>query len=189
MIKTKKDLNDWIAYEKIRNNYHNPKDELKQMMCRTTQYQIRRYMKQLRMCEYCYNNSYKETRNLRNVFFDIRLIHHRRKKNKLGEKLGIEIYENSCGRGLTICHGGIVVHPDAQIGADSKFHGFNVIGNNGITADSVPQLGNGVDIGAGAKIIGKVILGDHVLIGANAVVNKSFESDRAIAGVPAKILH
>ncbi|WP_308515766.1 hypothetical protein [Sphingomonas flavescens] len=52
----------------------------------------------------------------------------------------------------------------------------------------VPSIGNGVYIGAGAKIIGKVHVGDGARIGANAVVTKDVPPGHTAIGVPAKII-
>lgn len=52
----------------------------------------------------------------------------------------------------------------------------------------VPQIGDYVYIGPGVKLYGKIQLGNHVAIGANAVVNKSFQDNVTIAGIPAKII-
>jgi serine O-acetyltransferase len=52
-----------------------------------------------------------------------------------------------------------------------------------------PQLGKRVNIGAGAKILGKVQLGDDVNIGANAVVLCDVEAGKTAVGIPAKVIH
>jgi serine O-acetyltransferase len=51
-----------------------------------------------------------------------------------------------------------------------------------------PVIGNNVNIGAGAKLLGKITIGDNVNIGANAVVISSFLSNNIVAGIPAKLL-
>ncbi len=53
--------------------------------------------------------------------------------------------------------------------------------------DQTPKIGNNVFIGPGAKIFGEITIADHIAIGANAVVNKSFtESGITVAGIPAR---
>lgn len=66
-------------------------------------------------------------------------------------------------------------------------HGDNCIGNRGnFQKDGFPIIGNNVDIGVGAKIIGPVRIADDIRIGANAVVVNSFdEPGITIVGVPA----
>lgn len=59
----------------------------------------------------------------------------------------------------------------------------------GILPGDVPTVGNNVIILSGAKLFGKINIGDDVMIGANAVVNKSFPDGHCrIAGVPAKVI-
>lgn len=111
----------------------------------------------------------------------------RKEKNRRGLKLGLEIVEGSFGEGLTIFHSGnIVVNGFARIGKDCKLHGANCIGNDGITLDT-PVIGDRVDIGAGASIIGGITIADDITVGAGAVVTKSFtEPGIVIAGIPAR---
>lgn len=113
----------------------------------------------------------------------------RRRKNDLGAKLGIIIYAGTCGKGLRIWHyGSTIISGDAKIGEDCTFHGQACIGNDGSSA-AAPVIGNNVDIGVGAKIIGDITIADNVKIGAGAVVTRSCHREGAtLVGVPAKIL-
>ena len=113
----------------------------------------------------------------------------RRRKNDLGAKLGIIIYAGTCGKGLRIWHyGSTIIGGDAKIGEDCVFHGQACIGNDG-TGTAAPVIGNRVDIGVGAKIIGDLTIADDVKIGAGAVVTKScLEQGATLVGIPAKIL-
>jgi len=92
------------------------------------------------------------------------------------------------GGGVIIPHAnGIVIHPDASIGVNCLIHQQVTIGVN--RSSNVPPVINGhVDIGAGAKIIGNITIGEHALIGANAVVVKDVEAYSIVAGVPAKVI-
>ncbi len=73
------------------------------------------------------------------------------------------------GGGLLMPHpNGTVVHPWVQLGPNCLIFQQVTIGNRG--ANLPPVIGGHVDIGAGAKIIGAVTIGNHVLIGVNAVV-------------------
>lgn len=113
---------------------------------------------------------------------------------RYGYKLGYSIPLNVFGPGLCICHvGTIIINPNARVGSNCRIHAGVVIGNqsnfdNGWRPDNTPTLGNNVYIGPGAKLFGKIVIGDNVAIGANAVVNKDFPDDVTIAGVPAKII-
>lgn len=85
---------------------------------------------------------------------------------------GADIPINSAiGGGLLIPHpNGIVIHPQAKIGCNCLIFQQVTIG---ATAKGIPTVGGHVDIGAGAKIIGPIKIGDHAKIGANAVVRKN----------------
>ncbi len=108
------------------------------------------------------------------------------KKNRLSLLLGVEVAPFRCGKGARICHPNVVIN--GFVGENCTFHGSNIIGNKKTgQKDAVPKIGNNVDIGAGAIIIGDVVIADNCVIGAGAVVTKSFTSPgTVIAGVPAK---
>ena len=114
---------------------------------------------------------------------------YRRRKNKLGTKLGFEIWDNTFEEGLTIYHAGdIVVNGLAHVGKNCKLHGMNCIGNNGKTA-AAPTIGNDVRLGVGAKVIGGVHLADRITVAAGAVVVDSCDIEGAIlAGIPARVV-
>lgn len=106
----------------------------------------------------------------------------------LSIKLGFSIKPNVFGPGLCIVHRGtIVVAENATIGANCRIHVCVNIGTKAGFPNLVPKIGDNVYIGPGAKIFGDIEIADGIAIGANAVVNKSFnESGIDIAGVPAK---
>lgn len=90
------------------------------------------------------------------------------------------------GGGLLIPHpNGIVIHPDSVIGVNCLIHQQVTIGvkrgNN-----KAPTIAGHVDIGAGAKIIGNITIGEHAMIGTNAVVTKDVAPYDIVAGIPAK---
>lgn len=116
--------------------------------------------------------------------------YYEKKKNVYSYKSGVEIGVNSrIGRNCDIWHSGVVIN--GNVGDNCVFHGNNIIGNKGIGKESLsPNLGNGVDIGAGAVIIGDVKIADKCIIGAGAVVTKSFGKDGSvIVGVPGKAIN
>ena len=113
-----------------------------------------------------------------------------RRKNICGEKCGVEITNNSIiGRRLSIWHSGVVI--DAQVGDDVSIRGNVVLGSKDLKCTSGrPIIGNGVEVGFGAAIIGNVTIADRCVVGANAVVTKNFlESGTVIVGVPARPLN
>lgn len=100
---------------------------------------------------------------------------------------GADVPLNSqIGGGLLMPHpNGIVIHPGAQIGPNCLLFQQVTIGE---TSGGVPHLGGHVDVGAGAKLIGKITIGDHAKIGANAVVTIDVPAGATAIGVPAKIV-
>ena len=106
-------------------------------------------------------------------------------------KLGFEIdYRSKIGKGLRLPHrGSIVVHKDVLIGDNCEKMQCVTIGSNIVKSRTdVAVIRNNVMLCAGSKIIGKVSIGDNVIIGANSVVNKDIESNVIAAGVTAKIV-
>jgi serine O-acetyltransferase len=99
---------------------------------------------------------------------------------------GADIPTNAqLGGGLLIPHpNGIVIHPDAHIGPNCLIFQQVTLGQRG---DGVPVVGGHVDIGAGAKLLGPIRIGDHALIGANAVVLVDVPAHCSAAGVPARV--
>ncbi len=102
---------------------------------------------------------------------------------------GIELpCEVPIGSGFVIEHsGGIVVSGYAAFGNNCRIRNGVVIGLSRVEEPCAPQFGNNVDIGAGAKVLGNIRIGDNVLIGANAVVICDVPSDSIAVGVPAVI--
>ena len=111
---------------------------------------------------------------------------------KLGEILfGITIGVSAkIGERLIIEHSGaIVVHGNASLGDDCIIRQGVTIGNRHLDAPlEAPHIGHRVNIGAGAKILGGITIGDDAVIGANAVVIKDVPAGAIAVGVPAKIL-
>lgn len=94
---------------------------------------------------------------------------------------GADIPLNSCiGGGLLIPHpNGIVIHPAATIGANCLIFQQVTIGTTH-KSTRPPKIGDHVDIGAGAKILGNISIGSNVKIGANAVVTKSVPDNTTV---------
>jgi serine O-acetyltransferase len=94
------------------------------------------------------------------------------------------------GRRLFIDHGiGVVIGETAVIGDDvTLYHGVTLGGTSWNKGRRHPCLGNGVLVGAGAKILGAVTLGDNVRVGANSVVLKDVPAQCSVVGIPGKIV-
>jgi serine O-acetyltransferase len=100
---------------------------------------------------------------------------------------GIEIARDvSLGEGVMFVHTvGVVIGGDSYIGDRVKFMGSNTIGAS--NKGGYPRIGNDVVIGAGARILGPVTIGDRATIGANAVVLCDVPAGAVAAGVPASV--
>jgi serine O-acetyltransferase len=104
---------------------------------------------------------------------------------------GIEIHPGATiGRRFFIDHGmGVVIGETAEIGDDvTLYHGVTLGGTSWKEGKRHPTLGNGVVVGAGAKILGPILIGDAAKIGSNAVVVKNVPAGATAAGIPARIL-
>lgn len=108
-------------------------------------------------------------------------------RNHYGIELPAEVV---LGRRVVIEHQhGIVVHGNCQIGDDCILRQGVTLGNRYLERPlEAPCLGKRVNIGAGAKILGKVVIGDDVNIGANAVVLKDVPSGYTAIGIPAMLI-
>jgi serine O-acetyltransferase len=106
-------------------------------------------------------------------------------------RYGIEVpFSATIGRRVIIEHqSGIVVHGDAVIGDDSIIRQGVTLGNKTLDRPfDAPVLGKRVNVGAGAKVLGAVRIGDGASIGANAVVLQDVPAGALAVGIPAKIL-
>jgi serine O-acetyltransferase len=99
-------------------------------------------------------------------------------------------YSAKVGRRVVIEHqGAIVIHGNSVIGDECIIRQGVTLGNRHLNAPfDAPVLGRGVNVGAGAKILGNVKIGDKAVIGANAVVLRDVPAGRTAVGVPAKLM-
>jgi serine O-acetyltransferase len=102
---------------------------------------------------------------------------------------GIELpCETEVGENFVIDHfGGIVISGYAKFGHNCRIRNGVVVGLRRVDEPVAPVIGNNVDIGSGAKILGPIRIGDNVLIGANAVVLLDVPPNCIAIGVPAVI--
>ena len=116
----------------------------------------------------------------------------------LFEVLNYAIYSNHVPAGIQIGENtkfehhwlGCVIHEKAIIGSNCKIFQNVTIGakwSESSKCDGVPKIGNNVQIGCGAVIIGNITIGNDVYIGANAVVLNDISDNSIAVGVPAKI--
>ena len=102
---------------------------------------------------------------------------------------GIELpCEAVVGPGFVIDHfGGIVVSGYARFGANCRIRTGVVVGLARVEEPCAPSIGDNVDIGVGAKLLGPIRVGNNVRIGANAVVVQDVPDDCIAVGVPAVV--
>ncbi len=104
---------------------------------------------------------------------------------------GIEIHPGArIGRRLFIDHGmAVVIGETAEIGDDVLIYQAVTLGGTGLRPGKRhPTIGNGVVIGAGAKVLGDILIGDRSKIGAGSVVVKSVPPDSTVVGIPGKLV-
>ena len=104
---------------------------------------------------------------------------------------GIEIHPGAAvGRRLVIDHGmGVVVGETAEIGDDVLlYQGVTLGGTGKDVGKRHPTLGNNVMVGAGAKVLGPLTIGDNVKIAANAVVLEAIPENSTAVGIPARVV-
>ncbi len=178
MIKSKNDLREYVAAD---NRYFAPESLWYRLISHFIKYPsllLSRYLLYLRKQEYYINTAKgNKIKGAMGLWYE-------RRKNALGNYLGIDIGPNCVGKGCELYHPSIIVNYHAVIGENCRFHGNNCVGNNGKTM-SAPKIGNNVDIGFGAVIIGDITIADNVVIGANAVITKSIlKPGSTVVGVP-----
>ena len=109
----------------------------------------------------------------------------------ISQKHGIEIPRTvSIGKGLFICHPyNITINPNVKIGKNLNIHKGVTIGQeNRGKRKGVPCIGNNVWIGINSTIVGKIVIGDDVLIAPNSYVNCDVPSHSVVIGNPCKII-
>ncbi len=106
-------------------------------------------------------------------------------------RTGIEIHPGATlGRRVFIDHGdGVVIGETAIVGDDvTIYQGVTLGGTGKDVGKRHPTIGNGVTIGAGAKVLGPITVGDHSKIGAGAIVLKDVPADCTVVGNPGRIV-
>lgn len=95
--------------------------------------------------------------------------------------------EAKLGGGLMLPHpNGLVFHRDVVIGVNCMIMQQVTIGQ--LATGGVPRLGNNVYVGAGAKLLGPITIGDNASIGANAVVLADVPPNSTAVGIPARVI-
>lgn len=175
MIKSKKDYKEYVC-EDLKAMGRTKKNFLSMNLDWTLKFQLA-----LRKAEY-YQNCCKGFWQKPLVAF------YKYRYRILGNKCGYTIPLNVCGKGLNIAHlGTIVINGGTKIGDYCRIHVGVNIGTSAGEKNAAPIIGDRVYIGPGVKIFGPINIASDIVIGANAVVNKSFVTPGVtIGGVPAK---
>ena len=140
--------------------------------------ETKRFLKCFRKCQFASNK--------------LSLLFNKISFKKIKTKLNIEIYEKtSIGYGLYIGHPyGITINNNASIGNNCNIHRGVLIGQENRGArKGVPTIGNNVWIGINSSIVGKVTIGDDVLIAPNTFINCDIPSHSVVFGNPCVIKH
>ena len=155
------------------------KEKLLNWLIRPERYYIDRYIKFLRKEEHY---TFDKPSVLR--------MYWRARKNRLGARLGFVISAGCFGEGLMIWHyGSVIVNPQARIGKNCQIHGNCCIGNARPESQDSPVIGDNVDIGQNAQLLGGIRIADNVKIGAGAVVVKDVLTPGVtVVGVPGRVL-
>lgn len=173
MISNKEELHEYLQYEKERYGSHT---SFIYYLLGSEKAIIWSYQKRLRKTEY-YNNTNKKIR----CAFSKIILH--KKQNQYGLNISVIVFE----KGLKIMHlGSVLTNSKVRVGKNCTVHINTALVARGTNA-GVPILGDNIVIGVGATILGDIRLANGIAIGANSLVNKSFEEQNiAIAGCPAK---
>ena len=104
---------------------------------------------------------------------------------------GVEIHPGArIGRRVFIDHGmGVVIGETAEVGDDcTLYHGVTLGGTSWVKGKRHPTLGKGVIVGAGAKVLGPILVGAEARIGSNAVVVKDVSPGATVVGIPGRVV-
>lgn len=110
---------------------------------------------------------------------------------RVRHKTGIEIHPGAViGQGFFIDHGdGVVIGETTVIGEDvTLYQGVTLGGTGKDTGKRHPNIGNGVTIGAGAKVLGPITIGDHSKVGAGSIVLKDVPPNCTVVGNPGRVV-
>ena len=188
MITSKVMLKEYIAADKSRNmvncsrKYLLIEPFLSLFGVVRESFYVRKYLLVLRKLEYYTNvRTHFGGGNFMRIYYTI-------KWKRLSNKYGIYIHPNTVGKGLYIPHfnGGIQLNCISMGDFCSVSSGV-VIGNKG-SQDNRAIIGNNVGLTIGCKVIGKVVLGNNVIVAPNSVVIKNIPDNAVVSGVPAKII-
>ena len=176
-IESKENLKDWLDYELL--FYGAGKTAgLKRILGLGERALLGKHQRLLRIYEYHLNMGHR----IRGGVAHLRLA-------RFQNRYALHIPPNCCGRGLRVMHlGPVLINGNARLGEECRVHmNVAVVATNG--SPLAARIGNGVVLGVGSTVIGDVEIADDIVVGAGAVVTRSFSTENvAVAGVPAKVV-
>jgi serine O-acetyltransferase len=188
MISSRKELDEYLIADRLLYPHCCKKGKWKNFLLAnpiSAQRKIYSYIVNLRYAEWHQNNS-KDNSSLVAAYHKFGMLYRFWRLRKLAYQTGIQIPPNTFGKGLQIWHwGSIIVNDNAKIGDYATIYPGVVIGAK---SGEVPTIGSNVFIGAGAKILGGLKIGDNVIVAPNAVVVTDVPDNAVVGGIPAKIL-
>lgn len=176
MILNRNDLNRYLSSDFSRYPHSNLPFILR-WLAGDEHIKVRHYLWVLRHAEYAVN-----THKLYNPLLRFWL-------RRLSYKYQLMIPLNTCGAGLKINHlgGGIFLNAN-RIGKNCTVTSGVVFGKKGEDDYNRPIIGDNVEVTLGAKVIGRVHIGDNTIVAPNSVVIKDVPENAVVSGVPAKII-
>lgn len=178
MIKTRKELKKYIAEDAKANGLNNDFTYFIKLLYGNVPAMSFRYLKSLRKYEY-----YLNTHSMFRFWY-------RFMNRRIGARYHIAITPNTVGYGLKLPHLelGVIINC-SSMGNHCVVNSGVVLGNKGPgMSDQTPVVGNNVNFCVGSKAIGKIYIGNNVLIAPNAVLTKDVPDNCVVAGIPAKII-
>jgi len=113
-------------------------------------------------------------------------------QSRMSELFQVDVHPAArLGQGIFIDHGtGVVIGETAVVGDDvSMLHGVTLGGTGAQRGDRHPKIGKGVLLGAGAKVLGNITVGDYAKVASGSVVLKPVPAGCTVAGVPARLVN
>lgn len=143
-------------------------------------YRTLHYLRALRKYEYALNCTSGAIGKLKRVIAKVRW-------HRLGMKYNVNINPNVVGYGFRIPHlvGGVIINC-LSVGNHCTANAGVIVGNN--NSGEMAVIGNNVDLTVGSKVIGRVHIGDNVIVAPNSVVVKDVPDNAIVSGIPAAIL-
>lgn len=182
-MKTKKELNLFLQEDRKANGIVSQGQYIARLLFGAENACVVRYLNALRHQEYHLDNIKS------GVWHKLCYMWWKYRTSRLGYKYNLGIMVNTVGYGLCIPHikGGVILNCKSM-GNFCTVNTGVVVGNKGLSQEDIATIGNHVQLSVGSKVIGKVTIGDNVLVAPNAVVTKDIPANAIVGGVPAKLL-